>query len=83
MTHQQSPPQERLSKIIFPMEEIRETDRYLPTPTEEADYVRPSFIDVTNACYAFALDCPSEEHIEGSWESLYEEACKERINELS
>jgi hypothetical protein len=72
-----------LSKIIFPMEEIRETDRYLPTPTEEADYVRPSSIDVTNACYAFALDCPSEEHIEGSWESLYEEACKERINELS
>lgn len=68
-----------ISKIIFPTDKIRETDRYLPTPTDDADHIRPTFADVLNACYGFALDCPSVDQIDGSWKSLYYRALRDRF----
>lgn len=69
-----------VAKIICTDEKVRETDRYLPTRTQEVYFAYPGGpgdIELINATYAFALNCPSEKV--NNWEDLFVEACQDRL----
>jgi hypothetical protein len=68
-----------IAQIIFEDNRVRPVDRYLPT-TNDANITAPSPTDIRKACYAFALDGPSIESINGSWATLFNDAYRERIN---
>lgn len=67
-----------VAKIIIPDDRIRDTNRYLPTRYHEPSFISPTSEEIRDACYAFALDCPSETPA-NSWKQMFRDACEERL----
>jgi hypothetical protein len=67
-----------VAKITIPDDKIRDTNRYLPTRYHEPSFIWPTGKEIRDACYAFALDCPSETP-ENSWKEMFRDACEERL----